>query len=210
MGRGNGGLLGAKKVVSSSSASGFWSTSDVQREDGANNWPTLGDFESIGTIIISSDTASVTFSSIPQTYKHLQVRILGRGTRVSPSDYCNFQFNGDTASNYQEHQLYGTGSTPVSGSDNIQTYINTMNIGGSSLAANTFGVGIMDILDYTNTNKYKTTRMLTGWDNNTANGVISFESGHWRSTNAITSIRFFPLGANFVQYSHFALYGIKG
>ena len=176
----------------------------------SNADPDFGVFESIGTTTLSSSTASVTFSSIPQTYKHLQIRVFARGDRPSPSDYCNFQFNGDTASNYQEHQLYGIGSTPVSGSDNVQTYINTMNITGASAAASTFGVCVLDILDYASTNKYKTTRHLTGWDNNTANGVVSFESGHWRSTNAITSIRFFPLGANFVQYSSIALYGIKG
>lgn len=170
----------------------------------------LGDFESIQTTTVGSGGATeIIFSSIPQTYKHLQVRYLARGTRVSPSDYCYFQFNGDTGSNYQEHQLYGTGSTPVSGSDNVQTYINTMNIAGSTMSTNVFGVGVLDILDYANTNKYKTTRMITAADSNTVGGVVSFESGHWRSTSGITSIRFFPLGANFVQYSHFALYGIK-
>jgi hypothetical protein len=66
----------------------------------------------------------------------------------------------------------------------------------------------MDILDYANTNKFKTTRTLTGSDLN-GSGVVSLDSGSWRSTSAITSITF-TARANLINtYSSFALYGIK-
>jgi hypothetical protein len=67
---------------------------------------------------------------------------------------------------------------------------------------------ICDVLDYANTNKFKTLRSLTGNDRN-GSGSIWLDSGLWRSTSAITSIKF-TTGTAFAQYSQFALYGIKG
>ena len=68
---------------------------------------------------------------------------------------------------------------------------------------------IIDILDYKDTNKYKTLRGLGGNDAN-GSGYVSFNSGSWRSTSAITSIKLYPDTGSFNTYSHFALYGIKG
>jgi hypothetical protein len=69
----------------------------------------------------------------------------------------------------------------------------------------------MDILDYANTNKYKTVRTLSGYDlNNATYGALRSYSGLWMNTNAITSIKFYADGVNLAQYSQFALYGIKG
>jgi hypothetical protein len=65
-------------------------------------------------------------------------------------------------------------------------------------------------LDYANTNKYKTTRSIGGNDNN-GSGFVSLISGLWLSTSAISNIEIIPLnGTLWTQYSHFALYGIKG
>ena len=62
---------------------------------------------------------------------------------------------------------------------------------------------------YKRQSKYKTQRTLGGYDNNGA-GVVGLSSGVWMNTNAVTSITFVPGGGtNFVQYSSFALYGIK-
>jgi hypothetical protein len=70
---------------------------------------------------------------------------------------------------------------------------------------------IFDILDYTNTNKYKTVRMLGGVDFN-GSGEVDFMSGLWLNTSAITRIDFLPSyqSTQFQQYSSFALYGIRG
>jgi len=91
----------------------------------------------------------------------------------------------------------------------------TQNLGSSSGTANYFGVGIIDILDYANTNKYKTLRGVLGLSLNAADasgsfGRVNMSSGSWRNTNAISSITLYPtLGTGFTQYSSFALYGIK-
>ena len=91
------------------------------------------------------------------------------------------------------------------------TTIGNIYFAGGGMTANTFGAGVIDILDYAKTNKYKATRQLSGISSNATVGdrdYLLYGSGLWRSTSAITSITL--TGNSFVQYSHFALYGIKG
>ncbi|NCU72421.1 MAG: hypothetical protein EBY66_05360 [Candidatus Fonsibacter lacus] len=76
------------------------------------------------------------------------------------------------------------------------------------ISASVFGTTVVDILDYANTNKYKTFRSLMGIDNN-GSGSIRLRSGLWMSTSAITAIKMTPsTSGSFQQYSSFALYGI--
>lgn len=170
-----------------------------------------GDFESIATVTVGSGGSStITFSSVPSTYKHLQIRVIGRTDRANTYDNVRVRFNSDSNSNYNLHYLYGDGSAAASSAETNFTSDTLGYFPGASATASIFGASIIDILDYANTNKYKTTRKLTGQDNN-GSGYIWFNSGAWRDTAAITSITLTPYtGTNFVQYSHFALYGVKG
>lgn len=179
------------------------------------NTADVSDYYAISTAIVgSSGSSTITFSSIPSTYSHLQIRMIARTNRTSPeiNDYLNVRFNSDSGSNYARHRVYGSGSSvAVSANSSIaQFYIENTTAAGS--AANTFGAAVMDILDYANTNKYKTIRMLSGKDENAVDtGFVFFHSALWMSTNAITSIVITPgSGSSITQYSHFALYGIKG
>jgi hypothetical protein len=171
----------------------------------------VGDYESIATVTVGSGGATdVTFSSIPATYTHLQIRGIGRGTDASKDVNIYFQFNGDTATNYSAHGLYGTGAVASAfGSANSSDPIAFRTSSGNSTSG-TFGVGVMDILDYANTNKFKTIRSLTGHDENGTDGMVWLFSANWRSTSAITSIKLYGTGYNLAQFSQFALYGIKG
>jgi hypothetical protein len=72
-----------------------------------------------------------------------------------------------------------------------------------------YGVGVIDLLDYTNTNKYKTKRAISGLDVNGSGGGIDIDSSLWMNTNAVTSIKLFPDVGSLVQYSTFALYGVN-
>lgn len=165
-----------------------------------------GDFESIATVSVGSGgAANVEFTSIPGTYTHLQIRGIGKSTS-SPTD-LDIQFNSDTGSNYRAHRLYGDGSSVVADVSTQTTRLDRAGFlaGGTSV----FAANIIDILDYTNTNKYTTVRSLYGYDNN-GSGYQFFSSGLWMNTNAITSIKLYPDAGNFVQYTTFALYGIKG
>lgn len=170
----------------------------------------IGDFESIATVSVGSGgSANVEFTNIPSTYTHLQIRFLAK-TDINDTRYALwYQFNGDTATNYSFHALYGDGSGVTAlGSASQGVAEASTNAGNSAGTTNIFGAGVVDILDYTNTSKNKTIRSLSGVDNN-GSGRISFQSGLWRSTNAITSITIGDYGQTLMQYSTFALYGIR-
>ena len=167
-------------------------------------------YESISTTVVGvGGVGSVTFSSIPSTYKHLQVRWFSR-TLDTANTTGQIQFNGDTGSNYRNHYLYGTGSAAGAGQSGSVTYITGMDQPNSLSSVSIFGTGVIDILDYTNTSKNKTVRLLGGNDQN-GSGVVALGSGLWSDTAAITSLTFkSQQGLGFAQYSSFALYGIKG
>ena len=169
------------------------------------------DFYQIATATVTSGgTSSITFSSIPSTYKNLHIRISAAATRATyGTDSIGFKINNDTGANYSFHQTYGDGSVAytlgVANASNM--YWDTIGTTQSSL-----GGGVVDILDYANTNKYKTFRSLMGIDLNGTiagySGSICLASGNWRNTAAITDINIYPIyGTGFNQYSSFALYG---
>ena len=171
----------------------------------------VGDYESIATVSVGGGgSLTITFSSIPSDYTHLQVRGLMRTDRASTTDYLYIRFNSDTGSNYAYHRLNGNGSSAGADASSSTTAIIFDRAGAASATSGIFGGFVMDILDYDNTNKYKVTRSLGGVDTN-GGGEIHIESGLWQNTDAITTIDITSgTGSTFQQYSHFALYGIKG
>jgi len=167
-------------------------------------------YESIATVSVGAGgSSSVEFTSIPSTYKHLQVRMITRDGQAGTGFNNNIiRFNSDTGSNYSAHMVYGDGSTAGGlGYANVTSVNIAFYTPASGNASGIFGAAVLDILDYADTNKYKTTRTLSGGDAN-GSGIVLLSSGNWRNTNAITSIQF--SGATYSQYSSFALYGIKG
>jgi hypothetical protein len=174
-------------------------------------------YDSIATVTVGSGGASsVTFSSIPSTYTHLQVRVFGQTNRGTYGrDGFFVRFNSDSGSNYAYHYLIGDGSSVGAGGTSSQTQFNTPEVTTTTAGTDIFGAFVMDVLDYAKTNKYKTSRMLGGGDHNgTIAGLgaqVSLNSSLWLSTSAINSITFYPLiGSSISQDSQFALYGIKG
>jgi hypothetical protein len=161
-------------------------------------------YESIATVTVGSGgSSSISFTSIPSTYTHLQIRT---SSRISGQNYGLLRFNSDSSSVYNTHFLFGDGSNAQAAENRPATNIFAIYVGS---ATDNYGPGIVDILDYTNTNKFTTTRSLTGKDEN-GSGVILLISGLWRNTAAITNIEILAQASTFAQYSSFALYGIKG
>lgn len=164
----------------------------------------------LGMVQVGSGGSSyVEFTSIPSTYTHLQIRGIGRTSTATTSEQIYVQFNTDTGSNYSLHYIYGDGTTAYAGGGASQNNMYAFRVTGASAASSIFGGGVVDILDYKNTSKYKTLRTLSGEDKN-GNGFLFYQSGLWQSTNAITSIKLYSSSGNLAQYSSFALYGIKG
>lgn len=173
----------------------------------------IGDYESIATVILTSTQSSIEFTNIPQTYQHLQLRLFVKSQR-SDSAFTDLtmQINGVTASTYRSHALYGNGSSAGAFSlSDVNFYFGRAGASGTN---GTWGAFVIDMLDYTSTNKYKTIRSLGGADAN-GSGEIYLNSGfNSTNTNALTSIKlqtYTPTGlTGFVANSHAALYGIKG
>ena len=182
---------------------GIWASQNYSR--------ITNSYESIATTTVGAGgTSTITFSSIPSTYKHLQVRCIARSSRTQNSGYAVFRFNSDSGSNYSRHSLQGDGASAIGDGSGSVSYPTLLLFPGSLRGASIFGAGVLDVLDYTNTNKNKTLRVLDGYDSNGA-GYIELGSGAWYNTNAITSITITEFnGNNFVEYSQFALYGIRG
>jgi hypothetical protein len=172
-------------------------------------------YESIATVTVGGGgSASASFTSIPATYTHLQLRWIGRASQANTGLGVYMRINNNTGSNYARHSLRGNGSAASATGSVSTTEISLGGVPGSSSPSDMFGVGIIDILDYTNTNKYKTIRSMQGTNQNTtADDSIFFVSGFmFANTNAVTQIDVVAdsTGVGFVEYSQFALYGIKG
>jgi hypothetical protein len=167
------------------------------------------DFQSIETVTVGvGGQAAVTFSSIPQSFKHLQIRAITRNNGANTQQAFPVNFNADSGANYAAHYLQTNPPSGVIAGGGVSSSINWIYAVGSSTTAGIFNPTIIDILDYQNTNKYKTVRTFNGWDFNSG-GYISYASGSWRNFDAINSITF-SHASNFSQYSQFALYGIRG
>jgi len=172
----------------------------------------LSSYESIATVTVGAGgAANVEFTGISGSYSHLQIRFIARTARASfPDDNLAIQLNGNTGSNYAQHQLNGNGSAASAGGGSTLTDMRLGRLTGSTALTGNFAPGVIDILDYSNTNKNRTLRSLSGNDNNGA-GDVTLMSGLYQSTTAVTSIKLFSQTGsnNFAQYSSFALYGIK-
>jgi len=168
-----------------------------------------GAYDSIATTTITAGTAaSITFSSIPTTYTHLQIRMSARTDfALSIPIDVYIEFNGDTSyTGYRNHRLKGDGATATAGTS--ASYDIHKITPAASTTASVFGGCVVDILDYANTNKNTTVRYLGGVDLN-GSGNIVFGSVLWPFTTAVNQIKLLADGS-FVAGSKFALYGIKG
>ena len=167
-------------------------------------------YELIESQVLSSAAASVTFSSIPQTYKHLQIRMVVRSTGGGNPRVLT-RLNSDSGANYASHNLYGDGSTVGSEGNASQTGNKIYFVPNESQPAGAFGAAVYDLLDYTNTNKNTTARIFAG-----AGGLttvlqdVGLHSFLWNNTAAVNTILLSADGQTFAADTRFSLYGVKG
>jgi hypothetical protein len=175
---------------------------------GASSAPSGPAFELISTTVLGSPASSITLSSIPSTYKHLQIRGLFHAETSNTITGLNFRFNGSSSVEYNAHYLRGNGSSVYSeqnGADvQIPIQLNTPGYNNPS----TFSALLTDILDYTSTSKNKTVRSLGG---TAIENQVILGSGLWINTSVISSITFFlNSGIQLSSGTRVSLYGIKG
>ena len=170
-----------------------------------------GSFDALGSVTVpSGGLSSVTFQGIPQNYSHLQVRCLIKTTTNSNSDGgVYYQFNNDSSSLYSSHTIRGAGNsaaaTSYGGVGGAAGFGFTTGSNGNN--TDTFASYVIDIVDYTNPNIFKSTKSIEGYNLNGVEGSVFFTSNNYRSTNAINRITF--TGATFAQNTRFSLYGVK-
>lgn len=182
---------------------------------GAPSWAAAsgGAVALIASTVLASPAANFTFSAIAGTYNHLQLILVAASSHASENDDVVLQFNGDTSAHYDLAEIYNNTATTVTAAVSAaETSLAIAAISGTSATANTPGVAQLLIPAYAGTTFDKTVILLAGWldaATSTADTFAIIQSGMWRSTAAITSIKLFlASAANFIIGSAAYLYGI--
>jgi hypothetical protein len=162
----------------------------------------------LATVTLGSSASSVTFSSIPATYRDLVLVATARSTRADAIDYLAPRLNGDSGANYNSAFMFADPNNVANaGSNTGQTYQADLVIPGNTAGSGIFAVGIFQFMDYSATNKHKTTL-----SRGNQIGYPEARVARWANTAAVTSIVLsVPYNsAQIAAGSTFNLYGIVG
>lgn len=168
-----------------------------------------GSFDLLQTTVLSSATSSVTFSSLGSysDYKHLQFRIVGRSASTDAQQQWRITLNNDTGANYAYHRLLGNGSSVLSQAVTSTSSCRIGYLPTSVATSNAFGGLVIDLLDFSSSNKNTTIRSFSEADTFT---TVSMQSALWNNTAAVTTIKLEDSGGNnLIAGSRFSLYGVK-
>lgn len=167
-------------------------------------------FKAIATTSITSTTASITFSSIPQTFTDLVLVTSLRSTDPSSNwGAAGIRFNGDSGNNYYAIEVYGTGSAAGSGTSSAASSLNAARPNANGTTASIFSNAALYIPNYTSSKK-KSTGEDSVTENNATAALSPLVAGLWTDTAAITSLVLTPTsGYSWLAYSTATLYGIK-
>ena len=161
----------------------------------------------INSNVLSSSTATVSFTSIPATYTDLVLRVSARDSADTPVAALVLRFNSDSSTNYSQTFLDGSGSAASSSNTSSSTADARVMIEPSTYTASTFGSFEIYIPNYlVSANKPYSYFGVT--ENNATASYIRANAALWRNTAAITSI-VMTAPNNFVSGSSFYLYGIS-
>ena len=160
-------------------------------------------YEAIATVTATTSVATIDFTSIPQTYTDLVVKI---STRAGNGLGQFLTFNSSTTG-YSARRLQGSGSSATSetgGATNIFFLCND-----NRSTASTFGNSEIYVPNYTSSNNKSVSIDSVTESNDTSYGYQALVAGLWSNSAAITNITLTPETGNYVQYSTATLYGIK-
>jgi hypothetical protein len=168
----------------------------------------------INTVTVGAGgAASFSFTSIPQEYQSLLIKLSVRDTNAQIYGAFNWQYNSSGGTAYLYHNLTGNGTAvgaaTQTGLDSIYA---TFASNGANSTANAFNNMDIYIPEYSSSTKIKMSIAEAAYENNATAAGHLLNSGRWASTSPITSIAFFVggSGASFVQNTTATLYGIKG
>lgn len=173
-------------------------------------------YDHLETVTVSGAPTSVLFENVDTyagTYKHLEVRFSARSSRAGNSADALWLRLGtggtvDTGSNYSTHYLRANSATlqgsGVSATDAINL---NNNAGASTFTSNAWTIGVLQIMDAFNANKYPVVQCFTGQTGNEPSLYLS--SGSWRNTGTISDILFTHQVSSPAIGSRYSLYGVK-
>lgn len=173
---------------------------------GANPFVIDGEFDPIATVTVGLGGAqSITFSNIPGTYQHLQIRGILRSTVAAAQTNLLLKINGSNLE--RTHRMESNGASV---SANSETNSVITRIAAANATASVFSGFILDVVDYASTTKNKVVRGLSGNDRN-GTGLVEMISGVLVSTSPVTSLTLEEpdTAQKLVQNSILALYGVR-
>lgn len=166
-------------------------------------------YQLIASSVLTTTTASVTFSSIPQTYSDLVVRMIARTNTADTNVNVYLRVNNDSTTNYSSTSMSFYGS-----SQNYNQNINRSQLdngpwaSGANLDANGFASNTVYIANYTNSLDKQISVFGGLFNQSTSQAWAIDESGLYRGTSPITSIQLPPYSGSYVAGSSFYLYGL--
>ena len=179
----------------------------------------MATMEAIKTIYLESDEASVTFASIPQTYKHLQLRGTHRCTHAVGGLALWIRLGGNgsiqTSADYHSHMCWAFSSSVYASTQASQTrfhlYDAMMGVGatGASTGAHEYGSFMFDVCDYTVTGHDTTVSYISCASLTHNDKRLLYGTGYWAKSYAVTDIQILPSAGNMIRGSEYTLYGIK-
>lgn len=161
----------------------------------------------LATTTLASNATTVTFSSIPGTYRDLRLVFSHANSGTATGSDGFIRINNDSGANYSDVFMHGNGSVTASGSRTAQTtiqwYVDSTSLGATFMT--------FDFMDYSATDKHKT--VLSRQDQSSY--LTMAYAARWAGTAAITSISLTAadnLGSGtpdqFIAGSTFSLYGV--
>lgn len=200
-----GGGAGATPTATSAGTAG-----QVLVSNGSGSPPTF----QTGMVLIqeqelSGAVATVTFSSIPATFRNLQLIICGRCSAASNYQDIYAQFNGDTGANYSRETVLGQVTTASAAQNTSSATAPIGGMAGATSDANAPGVITILIPNYIGTTFDKAATSMSGAMNGALSSwLVESTAFHWNSTAAINAILLGVVGgSNFNIGSVFSLYG---
>ena len=169
--------------------------------------------EAIQTMYLEVENVTImTFSSIPSTYEHLQLRVSTHDTHATGTDQLFVRLNNDTTSYYSSHHMQAYSGAGKTGSATTRTSLGYWGdaIGGNNLAGE-YSTVVIDIQDYANTNKSTVLTFLSGsCPDADATKSIKFGSSLWESTTTVSEIDVYCISSAPLQRgTSGTLYGIR-
>ncbi len=163
----------------------------------------LQSMTALASITLPTASASVSFSDIPQNYRDLVLVV--NGTPIGGNPLVIVRLNLDSGTNYPQVFLWAT-TVAQSGTNSTSGHA----ICSTSVLAGARFNGIVNIMDYSATNKHKTFLSRSAYTSSASITVVETSATRWANTSAVTAVEVVASVNSFALGSTFSLYGRIG